>query len=82
MERADSLARLLEAAETHSRDEHGDQDWELILEVNGDVEKFRKRYKKSQRQMSYDFIQSIVTTPDRLYSLLVLPAKMPDLYAI
>ncbi len=46
VERADSLARLLEVTETHSRDEHGDQDWELILEVNGDVAQFKKRYKK------------------------------------
>ncbi len=46
MERADSLARLLEATETHCRDEHGDQDWELILEVNGDIQKFREQYKK------------------------------------
>ncbi len=46
MERADSLARLLEVTETHSRDEHGDQDWELILEVNGDLDLFKQRYGK------------------------------------
>ncbi|WP_025897486.1 alpha-E domain-containing protein [Sneathiella glossodoripedis] len=46
MERADSLARLLEVTETHSRDEHGDQDWKLILEVNGDLDHFRQEYGK------------------------------------
>ncbi len=46
MERTDSLARLLEVTETHSRDEHGTQDWELILEVNGDLERYKKQYKK------------------------------------
>ncbi|MBO6826696.1 MAG: alpha-E domain-containing protein [Sneathiella sp.] len=46
VERADSLARLLEVTETHSRDEHGDQDWQLILEVNGDLARFKSQYGK------------------------------------
>lgn len=46
MERADSLARLLEVTETHSRDEQGDQDWALILEVNNDLEQYKKEHGK------------------------------------
>ena len=46
IERADALARLLEVTETHARDDRGSQDWAVILEVNGDLERFRQDYDK------------------------------------
>lgn len=44
MERAENLARILEVTETHARDEQGFKDWAAILEMNADMERFRKSH--------------------------------------
>jgi uncharacterized alpha-E superfamily protein len=67
MERADSLARLLEVTETHSRDEHGDQDWELILEVNGDLDRFKQLYGKIS---AVDVVRFYAIDPENPASLM------------
>lgn len=44
MERAENLARILDVHETFSRDVHGSKNWLTIVQLNGDDQRFFKRY--------------------------------------
>jgi uncharacterized alpha-E superfamily protein len=44
MERADNLARLLEVNEVFARDRRGAHNWDAILTLNADQERFRERH--------------------------------------
>ncbi|MCP5368855.1 MAG: alpha-E domain-containing protein [Hyphomicrobiales bacterium] len=44
MERAENLARIIDIAETHARDEAGGQDWKAVLEMNSDVKRFTEMH--------------------------------------
>lgn len=44
MERAENLARLIDVHETFSRDRSGGQNWQSIIQINADEQRFFSRY--------------------------------------
>jgi uncharacterized alpha-E superfamily protein len=55
MERAESLARILDVNETFARDRSGAQDWRPIVQLHNDDEAFFKRHKQATADAVVNF---------------------------
>jgi uncharacterized alpha-E superfamily protein len=55
VERAENLARILDVQETFARDRRGSNDWRIVLEINGDTERFRASGAQPSSRAVLDF---------------------------
>ena len=55
LERAESLARIIDTNKTYARDGAAGPDWERILNLYADQERFRKIYRKADEQSILSF---------------------------
>ncbi|GAB6051709.1 alpha-E domain-containing protein [Magnetospira thiophila] len=59
MERAENLARIIDVTETHARDAEGNQNWQAILEMNADLDRFKKLHGDiTDRNVIYFYVLS------------------------
>ncbi len=63
LERAESLARILDINETYARENSSGPNWRRILELNADTERFLKSHKKETPESVADFYVLDLTNP-------------------
>ncbi len=68
MERAENLARLLDVNETFARDRRGTHNWDAVIRLNADVERFAARYGASTPHKVAYFYMLDPAAPGSVYS--------------
>lgn len=68
VERAENIARILEVTETFTHDARGDQDWQSILEINSDIENFKKAHSKADMASIVHFYMLDPKNPNSIRS--------------
>lgn len=68
VERAENLARILDVNETFSRDSRGWQNWQSILQLNRDEERFFSLYEKADAETVLYFYTLDQTNPTSIIS--------------
>lgn len=57
IERAENLARLIEVNETFARDRRGSHNWDAVIRLNADTDRFAERYgKPTARTVAYFYM--------------------------
>ncbi|MEE8144358.1 MAG: alpha-E domain-containing protein [Kiloniellales bacterium] len=70
VERAENLARILDVNETFSRDSRGNQNWDSVLQLYSDVERFSETHDEADAEAVLDFYILDQSNPASILSTL------------